>query len=59
MTVISLGISESVNPETLDTVILDKEAPERESIFWERVIILTLPSVREDKLERELEREAN
>ena len=59
VTVMASGTSESVRPETLETVTLDKDTEERESIFWERVIILTLPSVREDKEDKELDKEAS
>jgi hypothetical protein len=41
-------MSESVNPDTPETVALERVTPLKESIFWVRVIILTFPSVREE-----------
>ena len=59
VTVMASGISESVRPETPETVALLKVTPLKESSFWVRVIILTLPSVREEREEMEEDREAN
>lgn len=58
LTVMALGISESVRPDAPEIVTLDRDTEERESIFWVKVIILTLPSVLVDRDEMEERRSA-
>ena len=53
----SLGMSESVRPDTLSILTFFRVTPSRLSSFWVRVIILTLESVTLDTEEREEERE--
>ena len=55
--VMASGMSASVRPVNPDTVALERVTPDNESIFWVRVIILTFPSVREERLEMEERRE--
>ena len=65
VTLMSLGMSESVNPDTPLILMFFRVTPSRESIFWVRVIICmedsvlpeTLPTL-EDTEEREERREA-